>query len=478
MPATNVLDVTRKHDGQPRLMGFASNGDAGTDPHSFTMPAGHVFNSCSLQVTGGKQNPGVRLEKVPSPGSDSGSQIDVRWYFDGGIGQSFVEYKLIATTIPRAELRPAKKVRGFLPSSSGFHFQNNFTTVSVSFTVGPVTVPLAGANGGACGGMAFATRDLFEAGFLVPNDDKAPSSGALYNTIMDRLRDSFNLPTGPQRYTELMDPGLRDAAVPLLRGRSDILREAWSQIRSDIDNGKLSAVGLVLLRSNNPLDIANNHQVLAYGYTYVSDHEGLIFLYDPNFQNDNTQLIAFKIEPNDTVSMIDSSYPGLVGFFRNTYTPAVPNRPPLGTTKKVAFKASNGKYVVAEDAGGGIVNANRDVARSWEKFTIERTNDGDLKSGELVNIKTSDGQHYLVAIDGGGGAVKADRSTPLSWERFVIEGIRKADGTALTFGDPISTGATIAIRTDGDSYLTAVAGVLKATASSPDASAEFVIEFK
>ncbi|HYR08678.1 MAG TPA: hypothetical protein VEQ60_12940, partial [Longimicrobium sp.] len=270
MPATTILEETRTHNGEALTGPFgsiASTGNRGTDPHTFTVPADHAFNDCSLTVEDGKYNHGVRLDRVPSSGATGNQQIDVRWFFDGGPGQAFVRYRVKATAIPLSELRPAKKVRGFLPSTSGFRFVNSFANVTVTIQVGPVSVPLQGANGGACGGMAFAARDLFEAGFLVPNNEAAPSSGVLYNTIMNRLRDSFNLPAGPQRYTELMDPTLPDAstAVPPRRGRGSILREAWRQIREDIDGDRLSALGLVLVRSANPVEIANNHQVLAYG---------------------------------------------------------------------------------------------------------------------------------------------------------------------------------------------------------------------
>ena len=472
MPKTTVLDVTRSHKGRAASP-LAGLGDKGTDSHTFTLPAGHVFNDCNLSIEDGQYNRGARLDKFPSPGSQQ-NQIDVRWYFDGGLGETFIRYNLKATTIPLAELRPAKKVRGFLPSTSGFHFINSFSTVTVTFNVGPVAVPLQGANGGACGGMAFAVRDLYEAGFLIPNDTATPSSGPLYDTIMNRLRDSFNLPAGPQRYTELMDPSLPDAATltPPRRGRADILREAWKQIRKDIDDDMPSAVGLVLVRSYDPRDIANNHQVLAYGYTHVSDREGLIFLYDPNFPDNDQVTISFRIENDDRVSLMSSPYAGMVGFFRNTYVRATPNRPSLGTNKKAAFKASNGKYIVAEDGGGGVVNANRAQAQSWETFTLERTRTGALTSGELINLKASDGQHYVVAENRGGGSVNANRINPLNWERFVI------DRVGARFGATLGTGDRVTLRTDGDRFLVPDGETLKATSESPGAAAEFVLELK
>ncbi|HYR07535.1 MAG TPA: hypothetical protein VEQ60_07195, partial [Longimicrobium sp.] len=188
-------------------------------------------------------------------------------------------------------------------------------------------------------------------------------------------------------------------------------------------------------------------------------------------------LISFRIESDDRVSLLHSPYPGMVGFFRNTYARANPGRPPLGDSKKAAFKASNQKYVVAENGGGGVVNANRDQALSWETFTIERTRRGDLTSGELVNIKAPNGQHYVVAEERGGGAVNANRTAPFNWERFVIDGWEN-DVTRLARGKPLPNGSVVTLRTDGDFYLRPESGVLKATGTSPDASAKFVLELK
>jgi len=45
--------------------------------------------------------------------------------------------------------------------------------------------------------------------------------------------------------------------------------------------------------------------------------------------------------------------------------------------------AVGGKYVVAENGGGGVVNANRDSASTWETFSLYDLNGGALVSGDL-----------------------------------------------------------------------------------------------
>jgi hypothetical protein len=59
-----------------------------------------------------------------------------------------------------------RAVPGFLPSTSGLHFNNSFARVPLRSIGIPevVAVPIGGASDGLCGGMAFAARDYFEAG--------------------------------------------------------------------------------------------------------------------------------------------------------------------------------------------------------------------------------------------------------------------------------------------------------------------------
>jgi chitinase len=93
------------------------------------------------------------------------------------------------------------------------------------------------------------------------------------------------------------------------------------------------------------------------------------------------------------------------------------------------------KYLVAENGGGDVVNANRDVAAGWETFTLYDLNGGELSDGDSIELAASNGQ-FLCAENGGGGAVNANRATPLDWETFTIHKIG-ASGVIKT-GDQIS----------------------------------------
>ncbi len=96
-----------------------------------------------------------------------------------------------------------------------------------------------------------------------------------------------------------------------------------------------------------------------------------------------------------------------------------------------------GQYVCAEGGGGGEVNANRDVARGWETFTLVDENGGALESGDLIFLVASNGL-YLQAYRGGGD-VNAASPNQLDWETFRIV---KRDGEGR-----IETGDIIGLQT-------------------------------
>src|SRR5262245_42919266 len=89
------------------------------------------------------------------------------------------------------------------------------------------------------------------------------------------------------------------------------------------------------------------------------------------------------------------------------------------TTLPVTLQTINGKFIVAENGGAGIVNANRDVAAAWESFQLVDNNGGSLDSGDLVFLRAGNG-NFFSAENGGGGIVNANRAQPFDWETFRI----------------------------------------------------------
>jgi hypothetical protein len=226
-------------------------------------------------------------------------------------------------------------VPGFVPSKAGFRFANSFPRVPVRRigVPGVLSIPIGDASNGLCGGMAFAARDYFEADRSPPEDTTPPGeSSPLFRYLVDRLFDSFDLPVGPARYLELMNPALADGDSVLAQigigphGRAwRMIREEWPKVRTDIDGGHPSALGLVRVKSLNPLDLKMNHQVLAYGYS--SDDGSLsLRIYDPNRPGDDELTLSLQISHPRRPSSIRSTLPGsaVVSFFRVPYSSRKP----------------------------------------------------------------------------------------------------------------------------------------------------------
>lgn len=96
----------------------------------------------------------------------------------------------------------------------------------------------------------------------------------------------------------------------------------------------------------------------------------------------------------------------------------------------VNIRSVAGYYVVAESGGDDVVNCNRTVPLSWETFRIAKvsggtTAGGTIGSGDAISLQAANGWsggggNYVVAEDGGGNVVNANRSAVASWETFTI----------------------------------------------------------
>jgi murein DD-endopeptidase MepM/ murein hydrolase activator NlpD len=117
----------------------------------------------------------------------------------------------------------------------------------------------------------------------------------------------------------------------------------------------------------------------------------------------------------------------------------------------VTLRSSRGGFVVAENGGGGIVNANRNEAREWETFTLLDLNDGELENGDEVNIRTING-NFFVAINGGGGDLFANAAVKDEWKKFKIVRFNTSPTNVIRDGD------RIAFKTSGGYFITADGG--------------------
>jgi hypothetical protein len=143
-----------------------------------------------------------------------------------------------------------------------------------------------------------------------------------------------------------------------------------------------------------------------------------------------------------------------------------------GVSMLIRLKAANGQYVVAEGAGGGVVNANRPVPSIWETFTVYDLAGPMLMSGDQVLIGTWDQRHFLCAKNGGGGELTATAEWPRDWATFTL-GLAAGDG-------PIADGASVTLRTLDGHYVSAAGGGgagVTADAGAVGASETFTLQF-
>jgi hypothetical protein len=197
------------------------------------------------------------------------------------------------------------RVPGFLPSTSGLHFDNRFPNVPLEeIDLGVAKIPLGNAANGLCGGMVFAVRDYFQAGRLpppAPGNNPPELNDPLFDYLVDRLYDSFDLPTGLLRYLALMNPALPDDESWKSRlflaphGRSWVMiKSEWPKIQADLDSGQLAPVGLIRVITSDVLKLGLNHHVLAYGYDLNSDILS-INIYDPNYHDKDDVTLSLSL---------------------------------------------------------------------------------------------------------------------------------------------------------------------------------------
>lgn len=227
-------------------------------------------------------------------------------------------------------------VPGFLPSTHGLRFKNDWPKAA-AFKVDVLgqQIPVGDASKGLCGGMVFAVRDLFRLGRPVPADTTAPASGPLYEYIGQRLKDSFFLPNGPLRYLDLMAAPDGDRSWPLIgwllkkrtRGVAwRTINDALPEVIAALQRGDLVCLGLVCTRSASPLDLGENHQVLAY--RIVRDGADVrVWVYDPNRPLRDDVVLHLSTADPTRATVIDFEHGSVDvrAFFVTPYTPATPS---------------------------------------------------------------------------------------------------------------------------------------------------------
>ncbi|MET0693309.1 MAG: hypothetical protein ABWY56_05225 [Propionibacteriaceae bacterium] len=190
----------------------------------------------------------------------------------------------------------------FLPSTHGFHFPNAWPSGTPDLIVQTPLgdIPLGDASQGLCGGFCFTALDLFRAGFRPPSDTTAPPGGSPLVTYLTwRLLSSWNIPTGILVYYRWANTSDHDMLFGRIHGLSRMtIEDEIPEIIRSLDGGEPCTLGLVTVRSSNPKDLGQCHQVLAYGYRW----SGPVFwvnVYDPNLP-----------DRDDIYLSVDTSHPG------------------------------------------------------------------------------------------------------------------------------------------------------------------------
>jgi hypothetical protein len=239
----------------------------------------------------------------------------------------------------------SNQVAGFTPSANGFHFINSWPSEPDIVVSVPAigNVGIGDASNGLCGGMVFAVRDFFEANLPVVPDTSPPAAQSpLFNYIVGRLFDSFNIPGGVLEYYSWMTTPDHDTGVWLAIRHGvawmTIERE-WPVIQATIDSGHPCPLGLVTIYSTDPTLLGHNHQVMAYAYELDDAGNLAIKVYDPNTSPasaDQVQMSLNISNPSQTTTISHNIAIGLPvrGFFHVDYEPHDPSAleplPPSG----------------------------------------------------------------------------------------------------------------------------------------------------
>jgi hypothetical protein len=326
---TRILNETRQSGG---LLSPAISGN-----QSFTLiiPPGEVFHSSRVTVLSSDPWSDAALTSQPATGQTDPSSLVVKWRCNRLLG---VRYQVEAfSCLPDQRLLTGKssvtsQQTGFIPSQHGFHFDNSFPAVPDRIIKTPFgNLPIGNAANGLCGGMVYAALDYFTARLPIPPETVAPASGGLFDALVNRLIDSFDLPAGILKYVEWMNPNYPDHQTFLskffggLNGRPwCMLRQEWPVIKTRLDAGQPCPLGLVRLLSKELKDLGQNHQVMAYGYDL--NGSGLaLYIYDPNYHdNDGITLQLSTADPQHPTPVTYSTGEAVYCFFHTAYAFVMP----------------------------------------------------------------------------------------------------------------------------------------------------------
>ena len=200
----------------------------------------------------------------------------------------------------QAEFRlPEIPAFDFKPSIHGFKFVNNFSGYPLPFSIPNLPhLSAVGKNYGLCGGMSCAAYDFLLAGRSISSITTAPAQGSTFQQYLYRRQvDTFG---GFGEYVAKFGQWMVLPDDTIL-GTQKRTYDEFEEIRAKLDDGNAVVLGIVYVGGGDSLEIWNNHQVLAYGYSEISATTIDINIYDPNYpQKDDITIRAERIPVGTT----------------------------------------------------------------------------------------------------------------------------------------------------------------------------------
>lgn len=214
------------------------------------------------------------------------------------------------------------KATYFKPSIHGWPFFNSFNYKLLLTPFGDIEV-----NMGFCGGMCWVALDRFYSGVLLPRNTPDPAQGDdLYNELLQEQVTSLDISKVIKIFDWQNGP-THEGGIFTSQGYMTLLE--WDKIKEYLDNSRPVTLTLSMYWDNfNPLDLVNNHRVVAYDYEErpltdldvpASDHANMscvtIFIYDPNEPNDDDVSLTFYTGGDNSEISLSHSKKGAIGGF-------------------------------------------------------------------------------------------------------------------------------------------------------------------
>jgi hypothetical protein len=229
--------------------------------------------------------------------------------------------------------RTTRQVDGFVPSTSGLPFRNDYPTG----TKWPILdLPVVGglltadAASGLCGGFGFTVVDMFlsQPKLELPRDTpRPPDPSPRFQYIYHRLLDSFNGVLPYATILKLLDWIETPDHDDLLRhGLGHMMAtDEWPNIKTDIDSNRPSPIVLVGSPQGALGDIeslkkalADSHQVVAYGYD-LGPSDVTIHVYDPNNPSEDNATLTVPLTYAERPILTANMGREVRGLFRSHY---------------------------------------------------------------------------------------------------------------------------------------------------------------